>query len=208
MHSLLTLSTQLVQTFQPESIDLRYRNIPYTCSSSWIILLGIIFWQIFKFHLDPEKLFDMILTVINSIIAVNKIAKNLIKSENNCTFRNKKLQSICIPYQQSLLLNLHDTFCYIRGWTVVRIFTQTFLTISRINLDLLWCSYFALQVIYNLLSIKYNSRIRVLTYTDELTGLDSTCKLFPGSNWYEREVSNIIGILITIDHILDIFHNQ
>lgn len=47
----------------------------------------------------------------------------------------------------------------------------------------------SLQIVYNLLSIRYNSRIRVLTYTDELTGIDSSCSIFPGSNWYEREVS-------------------
>lgn len=40
----------------------------------------------------------MVLTVINSIIAENKIAKNLIKSENNCTFRNKKLPGIQYLY--------------------------------------------------------------------------------------------------------------
>ncbi|XP_052714625.1 NADH dehydrogenase [ubiquinone] iron-sulfur protein 3, mitochondrial-like [Crassostrea angulata] len=53
---------------------------------------------------------------------------------------------------------------------------------------------FRFEVIYNLLSIRYNSRIRVLTYTDELTGLDSTCKLFPGSNWYEREIWDMFGV--------------
>lgn len=124
----------------------------------------------------------------------------------------KKIYSICISYQQSLLLKLYDTLCYIRGWTVVSIvLLKKFLTTWYLKNKFIFvmerCSYFSLQVIYNLLSIRYNSRIRVLTYTDELTGLDSTCKLFPGSNWYEREVGNITGILITIDHIPNNFHN-
>ncbi|KAA0201722.1 hypothetical protein HAZT_HAZT008881, partial [Hyalella azteca] len=32
------------------------------------------------------------------------------------------------------------------------------------------------EVIYNLLSVRYNTRIRVKTYTDELTPLDSACE--------------------------------
>ena len=42
---------------------------------------------------------------------------------------------------------------------------------------------------YNLLSLRYNSRIRVKTYTDELTPVDSADPVFKIANWYEREVS-------------------
>ena len=41
---------------------------------------------------------------------------------------------------------------------------------------------------YNLLSLRYNSRIRVKTYTDELTPVDSADPVFKIANWYEREV--------------------
>ncbi len=50
------------------------------------------------------------------------------------------------------------------------------------------------EVIYNLLSMRYNSRIRVKTYTDELTPLDSSCEVFAGSNWYEREIWDMYGV--------------
>ncbi|XP_046684896.1 NADH dehydrogenase [ubiquinone] iron-sulfur protein 3, mitochondrial [Homalodisca vitripennis] len=50
------------------------------------------------------------------------------------------------------------------------------------------------EVIYNLLSLRYNSRIRVKTYTDELTPLDSSCEVFKGSNWYEREIWDMYGV--------------
>ncbi len=49
-------------------------------------------------------------------------------------------------------------------------------------------SLISLQVVYNLLSFRYNSRIRVKTYTDELTPLDSATPLFSSANWVEREV--------------------
>ena len=41
-----------------------------------------------------------------------------------------------------------------------------------------------------LLSLRYNARIKVKTYTDELTPIDSATTVFAGANWYEREVSN------------------
>jgi NADH dehydrogenase (ubiquinone) Fe-S protein 3 len=50
------------------------------------------------------------------------------------------------------------------------------------------------EVVYNLLSMRYNSRIRVKTYTDELTPLDSSCEVFAGANWYEREVWDMYGV--------------
>lgn len=52
---------------------------------------------------------------------------------------------------------------------------------------------------YNLLSLRYNSRIRVLTYTDELTPVDSSCSIFQASNWYEREVWDMYGVYFA-DH--------
>lgn len=51
-----------------------------------------------------------------------------------------------------------------------------------------------LQIIYNLLSLRYNSRIRVKTYTDELSPIESVTPIFPGANWFEREVSILFRI--------------
>jgi hypothetical protein len=51
-----------------------------------------------------------------------------------------------------------------------------------------------MQVIYSLLSLRYNSRIRVKTYTDELTPLDSACEVFKAANWYEREIWDMFGV--------------
>lgn len=56
------------------------------------------------------------------------------------------------------------------------------------------CRKYRFEVIYNLLSLRYNSRIRVKTYTDELTPLDSVCEVFKGANWYEREVWDMYGV--------------
>ena len=44
------------------------------------------------------------------------------------------------------------------------------------------------EIIYNLLSLEHNARIRVKIYTDENTPIDSLVPLFKGADWYEREI--------------------
>ena len=46
------------------------------------------------------------------------------------------------------------------------------------------------------LSLRYNSRIKVKTYTDELTPLDSITPVFAGANWYEREVMLLVNNML------------
>lgn len=53
------------------------------------------------------------------------------------------------------------------------------------------------EIVYLLLSLRYNSRIRVKTYTDELTPLDSICSVFAGANWYEREIWDMFGVFFS-----------
>ena len=50
------------------------------------------------------------------------------------------------------------------------------------------------QVVYNLLSMSNNSRIRVKTYTDKNDTVTSVSKLFPCAEWYEREAYDLFGI--------------
>ncbi|GFQ88659.1 NADH dehydrogenase iron-sulfur protein 3, mitochondrial [Trichonephila clavata] len=50
------------------------------------------------------------------------------------------------------------------------------------------------EIIYNLLSLRYNARIRVKTYTDELTPIDSACEVYQAANWYEREIWDMFGV--------------
>jgi len=50
------------------------------------------------------------------------------------------------------------------------------------------------EIVYNLLSLRYNSRIRVKTYTDELTPIDSCDSIFKAANWYEREIFDMFGV--------------
>ncbi|KAI5778095.1 hypothetical protein EDC01DRAFT_719517 [Geopyxis carbonaria] len=53
------------------------------------------------------------------------------------------------------------------------------------------------EVVYNLLSVRHNSRIRVKTYADEGTPVPSICGLYDGANWFEREAYDLFGIFFT-----------
>lgn len=55
-------------------------------------------------------------------------------------------------------------------------------------------------VVYHLLSIPNNHRMRVKTYLDgEPPVLDSVIDVWPGSNWFEREAFDLFGIVFK-DH--------
>lgn len=50
------------------------------------------------------------------------------------------------------------------------------------------------EVVYHLLSVRYNSRIRVKTYASEVSPVPSITGLYQGANWYERETYDMYGV--------------
>ncbi|MEQ9811402.1 MAG: NADH-quinone oxidoreductase subunit C [Azospirillaceae bacterium] len=50
------------------------------------------------------------------------------------------------------------------------------------------------EVVYNLLSMKRNDRIRVKVTTDEDSPVPSVADLFPCATWFEREVWDMFGV--------------
>ena len=53
------------------------------------------------------------------------------------------------------------------------------------------------DVVYHLLSLRHNLRIRVKVQTDEVTPVPSAIEVFPAANWYERETYDLYGILFS-----------
>jgi NADH-quinone oxidoreductase subunit C len=53
------------------------------------------------------------------------------------------------------------------------------------------------DLVYHLLSPRKNMRIRVKVETDELTPVPSVIEVFPGANWFERELYDMYGVLIS-----------
>ena len=50
------------------------------------------------------------------------------------------------------------------------------------------------DVVYNLLSLKHNRRVRVKVRTDETTPVPSISQVFNAANWYERETWDLYGV--------------
>lgn len=55
------------------------------------------------------------------------------------------------------------------------------------------------DVVYHLLSLHHNQRIRVKVETDELTPVPSVVGVFPTAGWFEREAWDMYGIMFS-DH--------
>ncbi|GJD50464.1 NADH-quinone oxidoreductase chain 5 [Methylobacterium crusticola] len=53
------------------------------------------------------------------------------------------------------------------------------------------------DVVYHLLSLRHNRRVRVKVQTDEQTPVPSVITVFPAANWYEREAYDLYGILFS-----------
>ena len=57
------------------------------------------------------------------------------------------------------------------------------------------------DVVYNLLSVTRNDRLRVIVTTDEATPISSVTAIWPGTAWWEREVFDLFGV--TFDGLAD-----
>ncbi|MEO5373084.1 MAG: NADH-quinone oxidoreductase subunit C [Alphaproteobacteria bacterium] len=55
------------------------------------------------------------------------------------------------------------------------------------------------DVVYHLLSLRHNQRVRVKVRTDETAPVPSVTGVFSSANWFEREVWDMFGVAFT-DH--------
>lgn len=55
------------------------------------------------------------------------------------------------------------------------------------------------DVVYHLLSMHQNQRIRIVLATDEETAVPSIVSIYPAANWFEREAFDMYGVLFS-DH--------
>jgi NADH/F420H2 dehydrogenase subunit C len=53
------------------------------------------------------------------------------------------------------------------------------------------------KVVYELLSVRYNMRIRVKVLTHELMPIESAGSVFPAANWYESEIWDMFGVFFS-----------
>jgi len=50
------------------------------------------------------------------------------------------------------------------------------------------------EIVYNLLSLRQNARLRVKTSVDEMTPVDSVVPVYNSANWWERETWDMFGV--------------
>ncbi len=55
------------------------------------------------------------------------------------------------------------------------------------------------EVVYHLLSLKHNQRLRIKLETDEATPVPSVTGVHSGANWFERETWDMYGVMFS-DH--------
>jgi len=53
------------------------------------------------------------------------------------------------------------------------------------------------DVVYNLLSVSLNQRVRVIVTTDEVTPVPSISGIWPCATWWEREIWDLFGVTFT-----------
>jgi len=61
------------------------------------------------------------------------------------------------------------------------------------GIDLIGNSY-RFAVVYELLSLTFNTRMRVKLFIDEITSVSSVVTLYLNANWWEREIWDLYGI--------------
>ena len=58
------------------------------------------------------------------------------------------------------------------------------------------------QIVYELLSVKFNSRLRIKILVDELTPVNSVEKVFSAASWWECEIWDMFGVFFLNQHNL------
>lgn len=58
------------------------------------------------------------------------------------------------------------------------------------------------EVVYNLLSVRYNQRLRIRTLVGELSSIESIVPVFVSANWWEREAWDMFGVFFEGNHKL------
>lgn len=55
------------------------------------------------------------------------------------------------------------------------------------------------KIVYELLSVRYNTRLTLKVFSDEITPVSSLTSIFPAAGWYESEIWDMFGVFF-INH--------
>ena len=116
--------------------------------------------------------------------------------------QNKNLKSIenlvpiiyysVVNNEQTININ-HKNLLFVLTCLKKHINCQYNLLTCISGVDLLQNNY-RFSVVYDLLSLTFNSRLRIKIFVNEITPVDSIVPLFRNANWWEREIWDLFGI--------------
>ena len=86
-----------------------------------------------------------------------------------------------------------NTLLFVLNFLKLHIGSQYKLLSCISGVDFLTKNY-RFSVVYELLSLTYNSRLRLKVFTNELQSLPSSVNIFINANWWEREIWDLYGI--------------
>jgi len=121
---------------------------------------------------DINKLFVENLKIVSKIFPVKKI--QIYNYETAIVVHASDLLNILIFLKNNILYQFKLLTC-----------------ISGVDYPM---NKYRFKIVYELLSIRYNSRLRVKIFNHELVPVDSCEFLFPSAGWFECEIWDMFGI--------------
>jgi NADH/F420H2 dehydrogenase subunit C len=97
------------------------------------------------------------------------------------------------PLNEDIIILSHTNLLFSLKTLKLHINYQYKLLSCISGVDFIGCKY-RFGVIYDILSLTYNNRLRVKVFVNEITPVDSVINLYINSNWWEREVWDMYGI--------------
>jgi len=108
------------------------------------------------------------------------------------------VKSFCFYNNEISLYVKLEALEFILFFFKLNTFTQYRVLSSITGVDFVYNKY-RFEVNYDLLSLRFNNRLRIKVCTNELAGVISCEKLFSTANWYECEIWDMFGIFF-INH--------
>ena len=50
------------------------------------------------------------------------------------------------------------------------------------------------EIVYNIISVRYNTKLRLKTFVNELTPINTITNIYSCANWWEREIWDLFGV--------------
>lgn len=101
--------------------------------------------------------------------------------------------SYSIINKENIIVINHKNLLFVLTCLKKHLNTQYSLLTSISGVDLLTKKY-RFCVVYDLLSLTFNSRLRVKLFINEITHVNSILEVFINADWWEREVWDMYGI--------------